>query len=165
MPKTHLDLFKVFGEWGISYSNHEHEPTHRVEESKLLKHHIPGAHTKNLFLYTPKDTYFLVVMMCEERLDIKAFEKQLGEGRLSFASPRRLMERLGIMPGSVSPFCVINDPSHQVTVILDADMMTHEILNYHPLRNDMTVSISNADFRKFFERTGHKPLIMTLPKI
>lgn len=164
MPKTAEDLFRLLEELGISYTNYEHEPTHRVEQSKLLKEHIPGAHTKNLFLYTPGEDYFLVTMMNDKRLNLKAFEKQLGQGRLSFASPRRLMMCLGLTPGSVTPFGVLNDLTHQVTVILDADMMEHELLNYHPLRNDMTVTVSNADFRKFFDHTGHTPHILTLPK-
>jgi len=165
MSKSHEDLFHIFEELGISYKNHIHEPAFKVEESQHIKKNIPGAHTKNLFLYNKKEHYFLITMLDDKQLDLKAFEKELGRGRLSFASPRRLMECLKLTPGSVTPYGVMNDESHVVNVILDAEMMEHEILNYHPLQNDMTVSVSNQDFRKFFDYTQHIPDIRALPKV
>lgn len=165
MIKSHEGLFELFDQIGICYTNHHHVPTFTVEESQKLKHHIPGAHTKNLFLYNRKEEYFLITMLHDRRLDIKSFEKQLGRGRLSFASPRRLMACLGVEPGSVTPFGVVNDTEHKVMVILDKDMMDYELLNYHPLQNDMTVSLGRDDFHKFYAYTQHDPQVLNLPKI
>ena len=106
-----------------------------------------------------------MTMLDDKQLDMKAFQAELDRGRLSFASPRRLLECLNITPGSVTPYSVLHDTAHRVNVILDAEMMAYDIVNYHPLRNDMTVSVTSQDFRKFYEHTGHIPDIRVLPKV
>lgn len=93
---------------------------------------------------------------------MKALQDKLGCARLSFGSPDRLWEFLGIRPGSVCPFTVINDPDHHVQVALDAAMMAAPRVNYHPLDNTMTIGISPADLLKFFTHTGHAPLTLDL---
>ena len=165
--KTPEDLFATFEAWGIEVTTHKHEAVFTVEESSKLDREIPGAHTKNLFIRTKKGdkgNFYLVVMLQDKSLDLKALAEQLSEGKFSFGSDKRLMAKLGLTPGSVTPFGVINPTAQDVQVILDADMMEHELLNYHPLINTMTTTIKNADFIKFLEKTGHSPKILKLPK-
>jgi len=160
-------LIKQFKAWGIETKTFEHEPVFTVNEGEEVKKRIPGAHTKNLFLKAKKkEDYILVTMMGEDRLDLKAFTKSLGysSGSLSFASDERLMEYLRLEPGHVTPFGLIYPSSKGIRVVLDKDMMEHAVLNFHPLKNDKTTSISREDLLKFIEKTGHKAEIMELPK-
>ncbi|MCB9493512.1 MAG: prolyl-tRNA synthetase associated domain-containing protein [Epsilonproteobacteria bacterium] len=158
------ELFALFEQLDIPYTNTTHEPVFTADEASFLKAKLPGAHCKNLFLKNKKDQFFLVVMLDSTRLDLKQFQKQYELGHLSFANDDYLMHYLGIKPGSVCPFAVINDTQKMVRVILDEEMMQHEQVNYHPLRNDMTVTISNNDLIKFFDYTGHEYSIEALPK-
>ena len=156
-------LFELFDKLKISYKNYEHAPIFTAEEAVGVCDHIPGAHCKNLFLKTKKDEYFLVVMLDEPSLDLKEFSKQIGAPRFSFASPERLKKVLNVLPGSVTPFALMNDHEKTVKVFLDSEMMKHEILNYHPMRNDMTTGVSRDDFLKFLEQTGHNHKTIELP--
>lgn len=160
-------LFTILESWDIKTVTYEHEAVFTVAESSKISPTIPGAHTKNLFLKTKKGdagNYYLVVMLQDKSLDLKLLAEQLGETKLSFASDRRLMDKLGLTPGSVTPFGVINANPQEVRVILDGDMMAYELLNYHPLTNTMTTTIKNADLVKFLEKAGHTPKVMNLPK-
>lgn len=163
--KTYKDLFAFFEHLNIQVSNHHHEPVFTVDEGDEIKKHLGGAHTKNLFLKTKKDFYCLVTMLDDQQLDLQAFGNMMGMGRFSFASPRRLKQKLGLEPGSVTPFAVIHPEAHDITVVLDAQMMEYDLLNYHPLRNDMSTTIGNRDFLKFLQATGHTPQILKLPKV
>lgn len=154
-PTTPEALFEVFQDIDIQYENHHHDPIFTVEEGVDLKKKIPGTHCRNLFLRDKKKRMFLVVLANETQVDIKILQKALECGRLSFGSPERLWTHLGIRPGSVCPFCAINDHDHQVQIVLDAEMMRRDIVNYHPLDNAMTVSLTPADLLKFFNHTGH----------
>jgi Ala-tRNA(Pro) deacylase len=128
-----------------------------VAESSKLERELPGGHTKNLFLKDRKGSLFLVVALGRAHIDLKSLHKTLGCDRLSFGKPELLMEVLGVPPGSVTPFALINDTAHRVTVILDADMMRHERLNYHPLENTATTNIARADLIAFIRACGHEP--------
>lgn len=162
LPTSPEDLLKCLNELGISYELHHHEPIFTVAEGEHLKKNIPGVHCRNLYLRDKKKNNFLVVAANETEIDLKSLAEKIGEGRFSFGSADRLWEHLGIRPGSVCPFTVINDREHKVRVILDAHMMQAEIVNYHPLDNAMTVGISPADLLKFFEFTGHTLTILDL---
>src|SRR5262249_8198280 len=121
---------------------------------------IQGAHTKNLFLKDKKGALYLVVALEDGAIELKSLHRQLGaSGRFSFGSADLMRETLGIEPGSVTPFAAINDTARRVTVILDAAMMAHATLNFHPLRNTMTTSIARDDLTKFLTATGHSPRI------
>jgi Ala-tRNA(Pro) deacylase len=133
-----------------------------VAESSELERRLPGGHTKNLFLKDKKDSLFLVVALGHARIDLKTLHKKLGCERLSFGRPELLMEVLGVPPGSVTPFALINDAAHRVTVILDADMMRYEQLNYHPLVNTATTSIAREDLYRFIRSCGHEPRIVAV---
>ena len=162
LPTSPEDLFKLLDQLSIRYELHNHEPTFTVEESDKLKAHIPGTHCRNLYLRDKKKRNFLVVAANETEIDLKALQQKLDCGRLSFGSSDRLWQFLGIRPGSVCPFTVINDTEHNVQVILDAEMMTADIVNYHPLDNAMTIGLSPADLMKFFDHTGHEPVTLDL---
>ena len=156
------DLYKRFEQLGIEVKTVEHEPMYTVEDSRALRGNLPGGHCKSLFLKNKKNHYWLVVMLEGKRLDIKALGTLLESGRLSFCSPERLWAYLGVIPGSVTPFSVINDSNHEVTVVLDKDMMALSPLHYHPMRNDKTTAIDKTDLITFLKAEGYAPQITDL---
>ncbi len=155
MPASRDDLFAFLDQLGIETATVDHPPVFTVEEAKEHWADIPGVHCKNLFLRDKKGM-FLVVCPHDRAIDLKALGPLIGAKRLSFGSAERLGETLGVEPGSVTPFALINDrDDHRVTVILDAEMMTAERLNYHPLVNTATTTISNDGLRAFIKACGH----------
>ena len=163
MPKTPEQLFEALDAVGILHSTVNHPPLFTVEQSQSLRGQIPGGHTKNLFLRDKKYAIYLVVALEDADIDLKGLHRRLGaNGRFSFGSADLLREVLGVEPGAVTPFGVINDTDGRVTVVLDATMMEHETLNYHPLVNTMTTSIKRDDLMKFLESNGHIPRIERL---
>jgi len=148
----------------IPHKTFTHAPVFTVEESQVHCAHIPGTHTKNLFLEDRAGGLWLVVARDRQRVDLKALSKQLPAPRFSFGAPELLVETLGVPAGSVTPFSVINDVDKRVRVVLDKGMMETDPLNFHPLRNDMTTAISASDLLRFLHDTGHEPLIVPLPE-
>jgi Ala-tRNA(Pro) deacylase len=150
---------------GIRAETVEHEPVFTVAESRPVKARIPGAHSKNLFVKDKKGRLFLITAKDETPIDLKRAHEAIGaSGRLSFGSADQLRMVLGVEPGSVTPFAVANDKARQVTMILDANLMEHERVNFHPLVNSMTTGVSREDLLKFLRSTGHEPLILRLPE-
>ena len=149
---------------GISWHTHAHAPVFTVEEAAALYASQPGGHTKSLFLKDKKDGLWLVVTRDELRIDLNLLARQLGAPRFSFGSAELLITTLGIEPGSVTPFAIMNDCNSKVRVVLDADMLTLEPLNFHPLRNDRTTAITAADLLKFIRACDHEPVIAKLPE-
>ena len=138
----------------------KHSPLFTVEQSRSLRGQIPGGHTKNLFLRDKKYELYLVVALEDAAIDLKSLHRVLGAtGRFSFGASDLLREVWGIEPGAVTPFGAINDTQGRVSVVLDAAMMEHETLNYHPLVNTMTTTIARDDLVKFLASTGHLPRI------
>ncbi|MFZ1106590.1 MAG: prolyl-tRNA synthetase associated domain-containing protein [Hyphomicrobiaceae bacterium] len=160
MPATREDLLARLEELDIETVTVDHPPVFTVAESSQLERELPGGHTKNLFLKDRKGRLLLVVALGHASIDLKSLHKVLGSDRLSFGSPELLMEVLGVTPGSVTPFALINDKARRVTVILDAGMMRHERLNYHPLANTATTNIAREDFLAFIRACGHEPRIL-----
>lgn len=158
------NLFSVFRSLGIEFKNFKHSPLFSTQDSDPIEAAIEGAHTKNLFLRS-KVGFILVTMLGSDRLDLKQFEKNLGLGKLSFASEEQLKDILQVAPGNVTPFALFYPSSRDVKVYLDQSMMNFEVLNFHPLRNDMTTSISSSDFRRFLESCNHCPNVFDLPKV
>jgi len=153
-------LFAYLDGLGVTHKSVSHRPLFTVEESRGLRGEIPGGHTKNLFLRDKKGTPFLVVALENAVIELKSLHRRLGaSGRFSFGSAESMRELLGVEPGSVTPFAVINDTAGHVTVVLDAAMMAHDMLNFHPLVNTATTTISRDGLVKFLEATGHKPRI------
>lgn len=162
MPATRQDLLARLAGLGIETETVEHPAVFTVAESSVLERPLPGGHTKNLFLKDRKDRLFLVVALDHARIELKTLHKRLGCERLSFGRPELLMEVLGVPPGSVTPFALLNDTARRVTVILDADMMRHERLNYHPLVNTATTNIARDDLLRFIRSCGHEPRIVAV---
>jgi Ala-tRNA(Pro) deacylase len=162
MAASSDDLLALLDRLGIEAATHRHAPAFTVEEGNRVWGSIPGVHCKNLFLKDGKGRLWLVVAPAERRVDLKALPARIGAARLSFGSAALLTEVLGIEPGSVTPFAVINDAGHRVSVVLDSWMMAQPLINYHPLRNDMTTGLSPAGLLRFFEHTGHSPLTVEL---
>jgi Ala-tRNA(Pro) deacylase len=152
-------LFACLDSLGIAHSTAEHEPVFTVEDGRDWKHEIPGLHCKNLFMKDAKGRIALAVLPGDKRADIKGIEKKAGLGRLSFGKAELLKDVLGVEPGSVTPFALINDRERRVLVILDADMMQAETVNYHPLRNDASTTIRAEDLMKFVRALGYQPLV------
>src|SRR5580692_2832957 len=160
MPASPDDLFAYLDSLGIAHKTVTHPAVFTVEEGRDLRGTIPGGHTKNLFLRDKKGVPFLVVALEDAVIELKSLHRLLGaSGRFSFGSAELMGELIGVEPGSVTPFAALNDKAGPVTVVLDAAMMAHEVLNFHPLVNTGTTTISRAGLLKFLEATGHSPRI------
>ena len=162
MAATPDDLFALFQRLGLDTTTHHHDAAFTVEQGNAIWGAIPGVHCKNLFLKDAKDRMWLVVAPADRRVDLKTLPARIGSARLSFGSAERLGRVLGVEPGSVTHFALVNDTERQVSVVLDAWMMRQDLLNYHPLRNTMTTTISNAHFRAFLAATGHTTIEVDL---
>ena len=162
MPATRQDLFARLAQLGIETCTVEHGPLFTVAESSKLEREIPGAHTKNLFLKDDGGELFLVVARTQTRVDLKALAKTLHAGRFSFGKPELLMQALGVPPGSVTAFAVINDPQRRVRVVIDAELMQYDCVNCHPLENTATTNIARDDLLRFIRSCGHEPRITML---
>jgi len=160
-PKTRDELFRFLDELGIKHATKDHPPVYTVAESVSLRDEIPGGHTKNLFVKDKKDQFFLLTVEENAAVDLKTVHTLIGgASKVSFGKPEKLMDYLGVQPGSVTAFGAINDTGHNVTFVLDADLMKHDIINCHPLFNDATTSIARDDLVRFMEATGHTPLVL-----
>ncbi|MER9769860.1 prolyl-tRNA synthetase associated domain-containing protein [Mesorhizobium sp. M0189] len=161
MPKTEADLFAFLAGLGIEVSTQRHPPLFTVADSQVLRGEIAGGHTKNLFLKDKKDNFFLVSVGEEAVVDLKQIHHLIGAaGRVSFGRPEMLMELLGVVPGAVTVFGLINDTERRVKVVLDEEPMSHAVVNAHPLTNEATTSIAATDLVKFVEATGHDAVIL-----
>jgi Ala-tRNA(Pro) deacylase len=159
-------LFAFLAELGIETETHHHEPVATVEDAKALRGQLPGGHCKNLFIRTKKGQPWLVVCEEDRQVDLKRLSEALGAGRFSFGSADRLMATLGVTPGSVTPFALINDRAEaKVGVVLDKAMLDHELLNYHPLVNHMTTAIRRDDLLAFVRACGHRPTVVDFDRI
>lgn len=155
-------LYARLGQLAIAYTVLEHPPVLTVEEADRHTGHLPGGHCKSLFLKDRKGGLWLLVCEAGRRLDVNRLAKVIGSPRLSFGKAELLLETLGVAPGAVTPFALINDASHRVQPLLDRAMLTHERLNYHPLVNTATITIATADLLRFIEACGHEVRIVDL---
>ena len=168
-PHTKDSLLETLSELKISHNTHEHPALHRVEDAQAWRASIgdqKAAHCKNLFLKDKKGALWLIVALEETEIRLNKLSKHINAARLSFANEELLYETLGVRPGSVTPFALINDRTdNRVNLVLDASMMAYEALNYHPLTNEATTLISKPDFLTFIEWCGHTPQIVDLQTI
>jgi Ala-tRNA(Pro) deacylase len=162
MPATTDDLFARLDELGIAYETHVHPPVFTVEEAREHCGHLPGCHNKNLFVKDKKDAIWLIVARDDAPIRLGELEKKIGSKRLSFGKPELLMAILGVEPGAVTPFGLINDTENRVQVVLDERMMAAELVNYHPLSNGMTTALKPDDLLRFIKSCGHEPRIMNV---
>ena len=141
---------------GIAYERHEHPPVATVEEAERHWAGLDAVHCKNLFLRNQKgNRHYLVIVEHSKRADLRTVANQIGDGKLSFASPERLMTHLGVMPGSVSPFGLINDREHHVRVFLDRMLRSAHRISFHPNINTITLTLAFQDFERFLASSGN----------
>jgi len=160
MPSTPAQLFTLFDQLGITHETVEHPPFFSVEDGEGWWDKIPGLHCKNLFLKDKKDKIWLVVMPGDKRADLKKLAQKIGASNPSFGKPELLMEVLGLTPGSVTPFALMNDTQKRVTVVLDRAMLEAAQVNYHPLHNGASTAIKPADLLRFIRALDYEPLIV-----
>ncbi|WP_421725694.1 prolyl-tRNA synthetase associated domain-containing protein [Bauldia sp.] len=163
MPATIADLEAYLGELGIETKTVTHPPLHTVAESRALRGSIPGAHTKNLFLRDKKGALFLVTALEDAEIDLKRLHARIGaSGRFSFGKPDLLLETLGVVPGAVTPFGLINDSPPRLQVVFDAALMANGEVNCHPLVNTATTTIAAEDLIAFARATDHDPQVIAI---
>lgn len=162
MPTSPEVLLAKLDSLDIVYRLYHHEAVFTVAESDKVDAQIDGTHCRNLFLRDKKKKNYLLVLQNATDVDIKKLPAIIGSDRLSFGSSDRLWEHLGVRPGSVCPFAIMNDTDHQVKILLDRSMMETDIVNYHPLLNTMTIGLKPDDLVKFIETTGHEAHIINL---
>lgn len=153
-------LLEALNDLGLKTSTLTHEAVFRVGEGDDIKSQLPGAHTKNLFLKDDKGELWLISAEQSTQIPLKTLPKVIGSGRLSFGSEDRLYDALGVRPGSVTALALINDPEHRVKLILDKRLGDAEVVNFHPLTNTATTSLSQADFRAFIASLGRELVIV-----
>jgi len=158
--KSRSDLMAFLDAHDIAHATIDHPAVFRVGEGEAIKAAMPGAHTKNLFLKDAKDAFWLISAAVDTRIDLKRLPPVIGAGRLSFASPRALMEILGVTPGSVTAFALVNDFGGRVRFVLDKRLAEADVLNFHPLTNTATTAVGRADFFRFLEAIEVTPVII-----
>ncbi|WP_421788560.1 prolyl-tRNA synthetase associated domain-containing protein [Hyphobacterium sp.] len=160
MPASREDLFRYLDELGIAHRTLDHEPVFTVAEGEAIKAGLPGGHTKNLFLKDKKGRLVLVSALGDTAVRVNRLHRLADCQRLSFAKEDDLWEALGVRPGSVTAFALINDNANRVSFVLDKALLEHDPVNFHPLRNDATTALSPGDLLVFARATGHEPLIV-----
>lgn len=153
-PDARAELFAFLDRHGIAHRTFEHAPVFRVEEGREIKAALPGGHTKNLFLKDAKGRLWLVCALGETRVDLKALPAAIGSARLSFGSAELMREVLGVEPGSVTVFALLNDPEARVSLVLDRALMDADPVNFHPLSNHATTALSQAGLQAFLRTLG-----------
>jgi Ala-tRNA(Pro) deacylase len=163
MPIDSQQLIALLDDLGIAHTTVEHPPLRTVEDSRRLRGNLAGGHVKNLFLKDKKGGYWLLAALEHTTVDLRVAATLLGAPRFSFAKAEELAQLMGIIPGAVSPFAVVNDVDGRVRVALDQSLLDLPLLNFHPLRNDCTTTIASADLLKFLAAVDHPPQIIRLP--
>ncbi|WP_293897615.1 YbaK/EbsC family protein [Phenylobacterium sp.] len=158
--KTRDDLLALLAEIGVAATTHEHRAVFTVGESGDLKAAIPGAHTKNLFLKDAKDQLWLISAEGHAAIDLKRLRTVIGSAKLSFGRAEPMAETLGVTPGSVTAFGLINDVAHRVRFVLDRTLAEAEPVNFHPMTNAATTTVSGEGFRRFLAAVGVAPLVV-----
>lgn len=161
-PANRETLFQRLDDLGIESRTIDHAPVFTVSESAAIDSELPGGNTKNLFLKDAKGKLFLIVAHTDTTIDLKGLPARLACARLSFGRASLLEEVLGVQPGSVTAFSLINDHAHQVNVVIDQELMRFETINCHPLENSATTNIAREDLLRFIRATGHEPKLLNL---
>ena len=158
--KTRAELMALLDSLGVETATHDHPAVFRVGEGEAIKAAIPGAHTKNLFLKDAKAQLWLISAADRTAIDLKRLHTVIGSARLSFGNAELMEEALGVTPGSVTAFGLINDTGHRVRFVLDAVLAGAERVNFHPLTNTATTGIDQPGFRQFLAAVGVTPLVV-----
>jgi len=159
------DLYAFLDVHGITHRTLEHPAVFRVDEGHEIKAALPGGHTKNLFLKDAKGEIWMVCALGETRVDLKRLPDVIGSARLSFGSPELMHEVLGVTPGSVTVFALINDRARRVKLVLDAALLVPEPINFHPLTNTATTAISQGGLRAFLKALDLHPQVVDFERM
>lgn len=160
VPAARADLEAFLGALGIAFRTHEHPAVFRVEEGHEIKAALPGAHTKNLFLKDKKGQLWLISARQDTVVPLNRLHPVIGSDRLSFGSPELMWETLGVTPGSVTAFGLINDRDHRVRFVLDRALDDADVVNFHPLTNTATTAVSRDDLHAFLAAIGVTPMVV-----
>jgi Ala-tRNA(Pro) deacylase len=158
--KTRADLLALLDSLGVEHSTLDHPAVFRVGEGEEIKAGIEGAHTKNLFLKDAKDRLWLISAQQDTVIDLKRLHHTIGAARLSFGNAALMEETLGVTPGSVTAFALVNDADRRVTFVLDRRLAEAERVNFHPLTNTATTGVSREGFGAFLAAVGVTPLVV-----
>jgi Ala-tRNA(Pro) deacylase len=158
--KTRAELLTFLDTLGIAHATIDHPAVFHVGEGEAIKAAMPGAHTKNLFLEDAKGAFWLISASQDTRIDLKRLPAVIGSARLSFATAEALADTLGVGPGSVTAFALINDSTRRVGFVLDRVLADADLLNFHPLTNTATTAIDRDDFRCFLEAIAVTPIVV-----
>ena len=161
-PATPTDIETRLSDLGISHSTISHPPMRTVEDSRHYRNGVPGGYSKNLFLRNKKGRMWLVTLLEDRQVDLRELGQRIGAGRVSFASPQRLMHHLGVVPGAVTPFAVINDQTGSVTLVVDKALLDRDPLHFHPCDNSMTTTVNAEGLLKFLGDCQHEPVVIDL---
>jgi Ala-tRNA(Pro) deacylase len=150
VESAELRVTEALAALGIPYERYEHPPVATVDDAAVHWAAIDATHCKNLFLRNQKgNRHYLVILLHTKRADLRAVAGQIGDGKLSFGSPERLLAHLGVTPGSVSPFGLLNDAEGEVRVYLDRDLRAASRVSFHPNINTVTLTLAASDFYRF----------------
>lgn len=163
MTDAETQLYADLAALGIRVTTCEHPPVFTVAQSSAVNADIAGAQTKNLFLKDKKGRFWLVTVRAELRVDLKMLPAAIGSDRLSFGNPDDMQRLLGVSPGSVTALAVLNDTENVVRIVLDEALLTADVVNCHPLRNDATLSIAPTDLVRALGHWNHEPIIAPIP--
>jgi Ala-tRNA(Pro) deacylase len=163
--QTRADLFAFLSALGVAHHTLDHPAVFRVGEGDEVKASLPGGHTKNLFLKDARGQLWLISALQDARIDLKALPRAIGSAKLSFGPAELMAQTLGVTPGAVTAFGLINDTGHRVRFVLDAALAAADPVNFHPLVNTATTAVSQADFRRFLAAVGVEPLIVDFARL
>jgi Ala-tRNA(Pro) deacylase len=150
------ELYKTLEKLNINFEYYEHPPAPTIEEAKKYWVDLKATHCKNIFFRNHKgNRHYLVILEHTQALNIHDLEKRLKQGKLSFASEKRMVKYLGLKPGSVSPFGLINDKEKHVYIFLDKNLRNSDKISFHPNINTASLIISFKDFERFLEWSGN----------
>lgn len=158
-------LFEQLNTLGIAHSTYEHKAVFTVEESAEIKADLPGGHTKNLFLKDKNGQFFLICALGDTHVPVNKLHRILECKRLSFGKPEPLLEYLGVTPGSVTFFAILNDRENRVQLVLDKALFAHDIVNFHPLENTATTAVKSEALLTFAKAVDHDPVILDFSEI
>ena len=149
-------VFDYLGRYALRYDYYEPPAAPTIELARLYWRDDGSKHCKNLFFRNHKgDRHYLVVFDCDRNLAIRDLERRLRQGKLSFASEQRMERYLGLRPGSVSPFGLINDTENHVHLFLDRNLRQQHSLSFHPNDNTGTIVIPQAEFIRYLDGCGN----------
>ncbi|HUF56993.1 MAG TPA: prolyl-tRNA synthetase associated domain-containing protein [Thermohalobaculum sp.] len=164
-PAGEAEFYAFLEANGIGWRHHTHPALHTVEESRALRGQLPGAHVKNMFMKDTKGRIVLATCLEDRQIRIRDLEREIGARGLSFGKPELLWEVLGVRPGAVTPFGLMNDREHRVEVVLDRALEGQAVVNAHPLHNEATTAISWDGLMRFLALTGHAPRLVDFDRL